>query len=125
MMLIVYGLKNCDSCKQAMSDIKNAGLSAELHDLRDHPIAPERLRDWIDRVGIERLLNTRSTTWRGLDPSLQNRSTPQDALALLVEYPTLIKRPVIEAKAALLVGWSKKDGAAMIDQLKQALRQPG
>jgi arsenate reductase len=49
------------------------------------------------------LLNTRSTTWKGLTEA-ERRSSPAD---LLVDYPTLMKRPVIDDAGKLTLGWDK------------------
>lgn len=125
MAIIVYGLKNCDSCKQAMGALKAAGLDPRFHDVRAEPLAPESLTDLLNQVGIERLVNTRSTTWRGLDPSEQALSTLAEALVLLLKYPTLIKRPVIAAGNAVFVGWSVKGAASLIEEVKQALPGSG
>jgi arsenate reductase len=55
------------------------------------------------------LLNTRSTTWRGLDES--ERARPE--LDLLQDHPTLMKRPLIETNGALHLGWTKEVQAAL------------
>ena len=98
----LYGLKNCDSCKKAMKALANAGQAVDFVDLRANPVSSDVLQGWLELVGDDTLVNRKSTTWRGLDPG--QRVLP--ALDLLVAYPTLIKRPVIQANDAVFVGWT-------------------
>jgi len=58
-------------------------------------------------VGWEKLLNTRSTTWRGLSDADKAGIDAAKAIALMSEHPTLIKRPVIKRDALITVGWTK------------------
>ncbi len=58
-------------------------------------------------VGWESLLNTRSTTWRGLSEIDKNGVDKDKALALMSQHPTLIKRPVITDQTQVTVGWTK------------------
>ena len=98
----LYGLKNCDSCKNARRALADAGQSVDVIDLRANPVTPDVLQGWLDSVGDDILVNRKSTTWRGLTPV--QRALP--VLDLLVAYPTLIKRPVIVADDAVFVGWT-------------------
>ena len=65
----------------------------------------DRVPVWLDAVGAKVLINTRSTTWRGLDEAQRARAE-SDAAGLLIENPTLIKRPVIEQDQRTMVGWT-------------------
>ena len=98
----LYGLKNCDSSKKALKAFANAGQAVDFVDLRANPVSSDVLQGWLELVGDDTLVNRKSTTWRGLDP--EQRVLP--ALDLLVAYPTLIKRPVIQANDAVFVGWT-------------------
>ena len=98
----LYGLKNCDSCKKALKALADAGQAVDLVDLRATPVSSDVLQGWLELVGDDTLVNRKSTTWRGLDP--EQRALP--ALDLLVAYPTLIKRPVIQANDTVFVGWT-------------------
>ena len=98
----LYGLKNCDGCKKALKEIKNAGKDIELIDIRDNSVSPDIIQGWLDQHGSAILINRKSTTWRNLDEA--DRQTP--ALLLLQTYPTLIKRPVIVVDERSFVGWT-------------------
>ena len=98
----LYGLKNCDSCKKALKDIKNAGETIEFIDIRDNLMSPDIIQTWLDRHGDGVLVNRKSTTWRNLSDG--DRQTP--AFTLLQTHPTLIKRPIIVAGDCSFVGWN-------------------
>ena len=98
----IYGLKNCDTCRKALKALQAAGHDAELVDVREHPLSPEVLAEFYAEFG-EGLVNTRSTTWRGLDDA--ERLTPPSEL--LAKYPALMKRPVIEQGEKRSLGWTK------------------
>ena len=100
----LYGLKNCDTCRKALKTLPDA----RLVDVRADGISLELLQAAEAQFGAA-LLNTRSTTWRGLDDSQRTRP----ALELLQEHPALMKRPLIEANGTLYLGWTKDVQAAL------------
>ena len=99
----VWGLKNCDTCRKAVKALEAAGHAFDYVDVR---------ADGVDRADLERfhavfgeaLVNKRSTTWRGLSEG----ERAGDPIALLVQHPTLMKRPVIEDGDRLTLGWDTK-----------------
>ena len=99
----IYGLKNCDTCRKALKSLIQAGFDPKLVDVRADGIDAAQLGRFHDLFG-EGLLNTRSTTWRGLDEAERSR----DPLELLKTHPTLMKRPVIEADDRVTLGWTAK-----------------
>lgn len=110
MPITLYGLKNCDTCKKALKALGEAGQSVDFIDIRAEADLSVSVPAWLDAVGSDTLVNRRSTTWRGLDDATRE----QDPAALLVEHPTLVKRPVIEADGQVYVGWTKDVQAALL-----------
>lgn len=108
MKLTVYHLKTCDTCRKAIKAMQAAGHELSLIDVRAEGVPPADLARFEKAVGWEKLLNTRSTTWRGLEDSEKADMDAEKALALMGAHPTLIKRPVIDRGDALItVGWTK------------------
>ena len=103
MTLTLYGLKNCDTCKKAIKALEAAGQSVRFVDIRAEADLDNRLPVWLASIGADKLMNTRSTTWRNLDEAARTG----DPQALMLAHPTLIKRPVIEADGTIYVGWTK------------------
>lgn len=105
----VYGLKACDTCRKAVKALTAAGHDARLVDVRDTPLDPGRLSRFHGAFG-DRLVNTRSTTWREL-PETERAGEPLD---LIARHPALMKRPVIEHGDALYLGWDAGVRSALL-----------
>jgi len=102
MEITLYGLRSCDTCKKALKTLQKAGHNITYVDVRADGLEADKLAKFQCIFG-QALVNTRSTTWRGL--SDDDRERP--ALQLLMEHPTLMKRPVIDAGGVLSLGWNK------------------
>ncbi|WP_417699594.1 ArsC/Spx/MgsR family protein [Pseudophaeobacter sp.] len=102
--MILYGLKNCDTCRKAMKQLPDA----RLVDVRAEGVPPEVLAAALAQFG-ERLVNTRSTTWRGLSAE-ERASAP---LELLQQHPALMKRPLIQSGSELALGWDEATQAVL------------
>ncbi|MBU2607572.1 MAG: ArsC family transcriptional regulator [Alphaproteobacteria bacterium] len=105
--LTLYGLKNCDTCKKAMTALTASGREVAFVDIRAEADLPGLVPVWLKAVGAEKLVNRRSTTWRSLTTAQQATGLGESAAVLLIEHPTLVKRPVIDTGAEILVGWDK------------------
>lgn len=103
--MIFYGLKTCDTCRKAQKELRAAGIEFDVIDVRADGVSTDKLRDWARKIDWQKLLNTRSTTWRNLDASDKNGIDAANAITLMAANPTLIKRPVIELDGEVLVGW--------------------
>lgn len=113
--MIFYGLKTCDTCKKALKALEAAGRAPEVLDVRADGVPEAVMADWLADLGPDILVNTRSTTWRGLDDQQRAQAGSADgALALLQANPTLMKRPVIVSDDQVYVGWTKVVQAALL-----------
>lgn len=95
-MITLYGIKNCDSVKKARNWLESHAIDYHFHDFRVEGLTQEKLKQWQTSVGWEVLLNKRSTNWRQLSQELRDNIHDASALSLMLENPTLIKRPVLE-----------------------------
>ncbi len=114
MSLTIYHLKTCDTCRKAIKALEAAGHIGEYIDVRADGVPAQTLARIEQAVGWSALLNTRSTTWRGLSEEQKSDMDKDKALALLAAYPTLMKRPVIDTGEQITVGWTKDVQAALI-----------
>ncbi len=95
--ITVYGIANCDSVKKARAWLTAQGLLYQFHDFKKQGVPAERLAAWMAAVGWERLLNRQGTTWRKLEPALQQTVVDAtSASVLLLQHSSAIKRPVVE-----------------------------
>ena len=105
-MIRIYGIKNCDTMKKAFAWCDEHGVAYEFHDYKKQGVPRDRLVAWCQVVGWKTLLNTRGPTFRKLTPEQQDIATQSKAVATMLEYPSAIKRPVVEtASGQLLVGF--------------------
>ncbi len=109
-MIKLYGLKNCDTCKKALKALPGVSFI----DIRAEADLASKLPGWLEKAGAKALVNTRSTTWRGLDEQERARAET-DPAGLLAEHPTLIKRPVIESADNVFVGWTSSVQTQLFD----------
>lgn len=108
----IYGIKNCSTMKKAFDWLDARGAGYAFHDYKKASIDPTTLARWCEAVGWETLINKRGTTWRKLSHACQLIDGPDDAIALMVAHPSLIKRPVVETGVgAVLVGFDAESWA--------------
>ena len=114
MAVDVFGIPNCDTVKKARAWLDAAGQAYHFHDYKKQGVDSARLSGWADAVGWEVLLNTRGTTFRKLPESDRQNLDRARGLALMEAQPSLIKRPVVEHPAGLLVGFDPAAWAAAL-----------
>ncbi len=102
--LVVYGIANCDTVRRVRRELDAAGLRHRFHDFRKDGLGVEQLDHWLGRVGWETLLNRRGTTWRKLPVDARDAIDAARARELMLDHPSLIRRPVIEHAGEVLVG---------------------
>ena len=107
-MIVVYGLRNCDSCRRARASLDELNIEYRFVDYRNEPLDGGTVSKWITCLGWENILNRRSSTWRQLPGARKLDLNNTSAKALMLEFPTLIKRPIIQANGGLLVGFNEE-----------------
>lgn len=112
MAITLYGIPNCDTVKKARAWLAEHGVDYAFHDFKKQGVPAERLDAWMQACGWEKVLNRQGTTWRKLDAAQQARaSDAQGAKALMIEQPSIIKRPVVEWREGITVGFDATDWA--------------
>lgn len=107
-MCIVYGMTNCDTIKKTLTWLSAHGIPFEFHDYKISGISKDKLAEWCRQAGWELVLNKKSSTWRGLPLLVQEKITNEiEAIKLMFEYTSIIKRPVVETGRQLLIGFSE------------------
>ena len=108
--MILYGIPNCDTTKKAMNWLKKKNISFTFHNYKEAGISEARLEEWDKKSGWESILNKRSATWRSLSSGQQeNIKDKHSAIAVMLEHNSIIKRPILEYKGKLLVGFDEKE----------------
>ena len=111
-MITLHGIPNCDTCRKARKWLDAAGVDHEFHDFRKDGLEAGAVAAWSAELGLDKLVNRRGTTWRNLtdDQKARLETAPTD---LLVENPTLLKRPVIDLGDRRLVGFDASVTSAL------------
>jgi Spx/MgsR family transcriptional regulator len=106
MAITLYGITNCDTVKKARAFLADRGVDYTFHDFKKQGVPEKHLDAWLSAVGWEKLLNRKGTMWRSLDPATQ--ASVQDAKSarrVMLDKPSVIKRPVVEWGADATVGF--------------------
>lgn len=105
----MFGIPNCDTIKKARKFLDTHHINYEFHDYKQQGIDLGTLQQWLESIDLSLIVNKRSTTWRQLSESQKTELLEQSNLQILVDHPTLIKRPVLLTDSEILVGFSESD----------------
>ena len=108
-MVILYGIGNCDACKKARRWLTQNAIDFRFHDFRIDGLTPEMLAHFADHLSWEVLINRSSTSWRQLDAAEQADLNREKSLQLMLNTPTLIKRPILDTGKQLFIGFKSGD----------------
>jgi arsenate reductase len=112
---ILYGIPNCDTMKKARAWLASHGVAFVFHDYKKLGIDRDRIDDWCREVGWESLLNRAGTTFRKLPEHTRRDLDAQKAVALMLEQPSMIRRPVLESASGIEVGFRPDRYARIFD----------
>jgi len=113
-MIELYGIPNCDTMKKARAWLAEHGIDYHFHDYKKEGIDEATLRGWIEQVGWEMLLNRRGMMWRKVPPEVREHIDEASAIRLMLETPSIIKRPVlIDEQGQVHVGFKPEQYQAL------------
>ncbi|MFG1181428.1 ArsC family reductase [Xanthobacter versatilis] len=112
MATTIYGIKACETMKKARGWLESHGVDHAFHDYKTAGIERKTLEGWVKKVGWEKLLNRAGTTFRKLPDADKEGIDEAKAIGLMLEKPSMIKRPVLETGRDLLVGFKPEEYAA-------------
>jgi arsenate reductase (glutaredoxin) len=112
MTITLYGIPNCDTVRQARAWLDKQGIDYAFHDTKKAGITAAKLRTWCKALGWETLLNRAGTTFRKLPDAAKSDLDQAKAIALMIEQPSTIKRPVVEYEGGLLIGFKQSEWEA-------------
>jgi len=106
-MITLYGIPNCDTVRKARRWLDAQKIHYQFHNFRKEGVEASMLTAWVAELGWEALINRRSATWRKLPQQIRNEISPNSAIQLMLENPTLIKRPVLDLGTSRHIGFSE------------------
>jgi len=118
--LTIYGIKSCDTMKKAVTWLEANGLEYDFHDYKKQGIDSARLQTWLKQIPWDTLINKRGTTWRKLPDTskkaVEEAIDDEKAIALMMDTPSLIKRPVLVYGDHIEVGFKPENYEALLAQ---------
>lgn len=107
-MIELYGITNCDTVKKARNWLAENNIVYEFSDFKKNAPSEAVIRQWLEQVPLETMLNKRGTTWRKLDDANRQaaENNLEEVIRLMTENPSLIKRPVLRKEGRVYVGFS-------------------
>jgi Spx/MgsR family transcriptional regulator len=115
-MITVYGIPNCDTMKKARAWLDAQGIAYRFHDYKKAGIDEKTLRLWVNELGWQALLNTRGMMWRKVPQDVRDGIDEAGAIALMLQTPSIIKRPVLDTGKTCHVGFSPDAYAAIFQR---------
>lgn len=116
-MATIYGIKNCSTMKKACDKLTALGVDYQFFDYKKQALDKATLASWVQQAGMDKVLNTKGTTWRKLSDE-QKAQAQQDAnvaIALMIQQPSMIKRPIVVARGQLIIGFDEAALAILAD----------
>ncbi|MCL6416389.1 ArsC family reductase [Aestuariirhabdus sp. Z084] len=117
-MITLYGIKNCDTVKKARKWLEQQGIEYHFHDYKTEGVPAAEFASHLKVLGWESLINRRGTTWRKLPDSVKESTTEDNALALMCEHSSIIKRPLLHDGDRRLLGFKDHDYASFFSNQK-------
>lgn len=114
MTVKLYGIPNCDTVKKARTWLSDEAVEYGFHDYKKSGADPQKLAEWSEALGWETILNRAGTTFRKLPDADKAGLTQAKAIALMADQPSMIKRPIVEHRGGLLVGFKPAEWEAAL-----------
>jgi arsenate reductase len=114
-MTTLYGIKNCDTVKKARTWLEQNNVDYHFHDFRADGLTVAQVNAWVAEIGLETLVNKRSTTWKELDEAIKTNFNEANAATIISENPTLIKRPLLDTGKQKHVGFKDTEYTAIFN----------
>lgn len=114
MSITLYGISNCDAVRNARRWLQEREIPFHYHDFRKDGINESQIRNWLERLDQNILISQRSPTWKKIPQEIRDNLNHDGAVALLLETPTLIKRPLLDTGDQLSTGFDPEDWQARL-----------
>lgn len=114
-MVTLYGIPNCDTVKKARRWLAERGIDYRFHDFKKAGVPEAQLQQWLAEFGWETVVNRKGTTWRKLSDAEKAAVTDSaSAKSLLLQKPSMIKRPVLESPRGRVIGFNESEFKSIV-----------
>lgn len=102
--------------KKAFDWLDEQGIEYTFHDYKKSGISSKKIEQWLKQASLAELINSKGQTYKKLSDAEKAAATSkQTAIQLMMEYTSMIKRPIVESGNTLLIGF---DADKWLNQLK-------
>ena len=109
-MIKMYGISNCDTVKKAIAWLNKNKISFTFHDYKKEGITTAKLKEWCNKKSWEIIFNKRSSTWKEVMKANEGLViNPAEAINIMQQHTSIIKRPVVEVNGKIIVGYDEKE----------------
>jgi arsenate reductase len=101
---VFYWKPTCTTCRNAKQFLQQRGIEVEEHNINQEPPSREFLERHVDKEHFLDFVSRRS-------PVFKQRPLPRskrEAIALMLEHPNLIKRPILVRGTKTVFGFDKE-----------------
>lgn len=116
-MLTIYGIKNCDTVKKALNWLDEHNVHYHFHDYKKEGVSANRLQEFIQKFGLENVLNSKSRVFKQLDDSKKPKNTAE-AIQLMQQQTSIIKRPILLGDSLQILGFDVDEYQKNLKNLK-------
>ncbi len=113
MAITLFGIPNCDTVKKARNWLDANNIAYAFHDYKKSGADPAQLKSWCAAKGWETILNHAGTTFKKLPDDAKSGLDEAKAIALMLDQPSMIKRPVVEYDSSIVVGFKPAEWEAI------------
>ncbi len=114
-MIKIFGITQCDTVRKARKWLENKPLEFEFIDFRKPRFNAEHIQSWLTTISFEDIVNKRSKAWKDFSSAQQLDLMSSQNLEILISTPTLIKRPILQTKTDILLGFKEADYQALFE----------
>lgn len=114
-MILLFGIPNCDTVRKAQKWLKENKHDFQFQDFKKTPLTSEQIMRWLELVSLSDLLNPRSTGWKKMTEAQKVDLLQNHNLTVLIDHPTLIKRPVLQYNNQIHFGFKDTDYQAFFE----------
>lgn len=107
-MIKIYEIKNCETVKKALLWLDNHKIKYQFHDYKKEGISDEKLQEFVNQFGWEKVVNSRGTTFRKLSEE-EKPTNQKSAITLIKQQTSIIKRPIVEGDKIWLIGFDENE----------------
>ncbi|MEM9468550.1 MAG: ArsC family reductase [Pseudomonadota bacterium] len=108
-MITIYGIKNCDTMKKAFKWLNENNIAYDFHDYKKQGIDKAVLKQAIQELGLDSVINRRGTTWRQLDDAIKESMNETLAIEVAIDNPSIIKRPLLVTNENMVIGFKAEE----------------